>query len=417
MKYGLIGETLSHSFSAQVHKQLFDYEYDLLELAPYEVEAFLKDREFSAVNVTIPYKETVIPHLDVVDENALTIGAVNTIVNRDGKLYGYNTDILGFKALIERNNITLADKKVLIFGSGGTSKTAMTVACAMRCREVYRVSRGEREGCITYEQALNQHADAQIIINTTPCGMCPNLGVSAVNLDSFPALEGVVDVVYNPLRTKLVCGAQARDIPAVGGLYMLVAQAAFAAEHFVGTTVANKRIDEIYQEILLEKENIVLIGMPASGKSTVGKLLAAQTGRSLIDTDEEIVAHYNSSISTIFREKGELAFRDIESQIVCENAAMQGVVIATGGGAVMRPENVEQLKENGRLYFLDRALENLVTTTDRPLSSNRKDLEKCFDERYSTYCAVCDVRVDGNGSAEEVANLIREDFFHEDIGC
>ena len=416
MKYGLIGEKLSHSFSAQIHSRLFDYEYELKELVRDELDAFLTKRDFSAINVTIPYKEVVIPHLDVVDDNALRIGAVNTVVNCDGKLYGYNTDYMGLKALIERSAIAVCGKKVLILGSGGTSKTAETVVRDMGAREAYRVSRTDRDGCITYEQALNIHRDAQIIINTTPCGMYPNGGASAVDIADFSHLEGVVDVVYNPLRTKLVCDALAKGIPTVGGLYMLVAQAAFAAERFVNVSVAGERIEEVYQDLLCDKENIVLVGMPASGKSTVGKILAKQLGRVFIDTDEEIVRQSGVSIPEIFQNEGEAAFRDKESEAIRKIASVQGAVIATGGGAILRPENAAALKENGRLYFLDRSLDLLATTADRPLSSNREDLERRYRERYPIYTAVCDVRIDGNGTAEEVANLIREDFIHEDTG-
>ena len=416
MKYGLIGEKLSHSFSALIHNRLFDYEYELKELARDELGTFLTNRDFCAINVTIPYKEAVIPYLDVVEDNALRIGAVNTVVNRDGKLYGYNTDYMGLKALIERSEIVVSDKKVLVLGSGGTSKTAVAVAQDLGCREVYRVSRAQRDDCVTYEQALEIHQDAQIIINTTPCGMYPNAGTSAVNVCDFPCLEGAVDVVYNPLRTKLVCDALAKGIPAVGGLYMLVAQAAFAAEQFVDTFVSQERIEEIYRELLCNKENIVLVGMPASGKSTVGKQLAEQLGRVVIDTDEEIVRQSGASISEIFRNEGETVFRDMESDVIRQISAIQGAIIATGGGAVLRPENVGALKGHGRLYFLDRSLDLLVATSDRPLSSNRVDLEKRYRERHPVYTAVCDVHVDGNGTVEAVANVIREDFIYEGTG-
>ena len=416
MKYGLIGEKLSHSFSARIHNRLSDCEYELKELTAFEVESFLRVRDFCGVNVTIPYKESVIPCLDVVDEAARSIGAVNTIVNRNGKLFGYNTDYLGLQALLAHNNITLSDRKVLILGSGGTSKTALAVAQAASCREVYRVSRAERGGCITYEQAARDHADAQIIINTTPCGMYPNIGDSVVNLDAYPALEGVVDVVYNPLRTQLVCDATARGIPAVGGLYMLVAQAAYASELFQCSEMSPDRVEEVYQQLTREKTNVVLVGMLSCGKSAVGKMLAKRLGRTFIDTDEEIVKHCGCSIPDVFKLMGESGFRDVESHIIRSISSLQGVVIATGGGTVLRTSTVELLKENGRLYFLDRSVEKLTATADRPLSSKREDLEKRYHERYAIYSTVSDVCVDGDGTADEVANLIREDFFHENIG-
>ena len=245
MKYGLIGEKLSHSFSAQIHKQLFDYEYELKELTAAEIPSFMAGRDFVAVNVTIPYKETVLPYLDVVEETARRIGAVNTVVNRDGVLYGYNTDFDGLCGLLRYAGMDLHNKNVLILGSGGTSKTAQAVAERLGCRAVRRVSRTARDGCITYEEAKMTCADAQVLINTTPCGMYPKMGVSPVNLDDYPCLEGVVDVVYNPLRTKLVCDAARRGIPAIGGLYMLVAQAACAAEKFVGKVVPKEHVETI----------------------------------------------------------------------------------------------------------------------------------------------------------------------------
>ena len=416
MKYGLIGKKLSHSFSAQIHNQLFDYEYELKELSSSELPVFLKNRDFRAINVTIPYKETVIPYLDEVDEIARKIGAVNTVVNRDGKLYGYNTDFDGLRCLLKRNEIVIQDKKVLILGSGGTSKTALAVVQALGCREAYRVSRVERDGCITYAQSVCEHHDAQVLINTTPCGMYPHGGVSAVDLADYPCLEGVVDVVYNPLRTKLVCDALGRGISAVGGLYMLVAQAASAAEMFVGRSVSQEQVDAIYKSLIAEKENIVLIGMPASGKSTVGLHLSQMLNREFIDTDACIVQTTGCSIPTLFENIGESGFRDCEEQAVADVAVRQGAVIATGGGAILRSINVQRLQENGRLYFLDRSLNLLTTTADRPLSSNREDLMRRYEERYPLYAAVCDVHVEANGTVEAVANAIREDFYNEHFG-
>lgn len=413
MKYGLIGEKLSHSFSAQIHKQLFNYEYELKELTPSELQSFMEKRDFCAINVTIPYKEAVIPYLDVVDDIALKIGAVNTVVNRDGRLYGYNTDFDGLRGLIEQTEMNVTDKKVLILGSGGTSKTALAVVQTLGCHEAYRVSRSDQEGCITYAEALLYHRDAQFLINTTPCGMYPKAGVAAVDVADYLQLEGVVDVVYNPLRTKLVCDALERGIPAVGGLYMLVAQAARAAEMFVGQSVAQERVEIIYRQMMANKENVILIGMPASGKSTVGGYLAQMLNRELMDTDDRIVQTTGCSIPTLFQQMGENGLRDCEENAVREVSALQGKVIATGGGAVLRPVNVQRLKENGRLYFLDRSPELLVTTADRPLSSNREDLMRRYEERYPIYSAVCDVCVDADGTAEDVANLIREDFLNE----
>ncbi len=416
MKYGLIGEKLSHSFSAEIHTRYLGYEYGMEELAPTELISFLKQRDFEAVNVTVPYKKAVIPYLDVVDDHAQIIGAVNTIVNRDGKLYGYNTDFNGLYGLILHSGMALQGKKVLILGSGGTSKTALAVAEQYGCASAVRVSRTGLDGCVTYEQAKEYDRDAQVLINTTPCGMYPNVGESPVDLADFPHLESVVDVIYNPLRTKLVCDAQRRGIPAVGGLYMLVAQAVYAAELFAGQSAYRERIDEIYQSLNADKENIVLVGMPGCGKTTVGKCLAEKLSRPFVDTDALIVEKTGLAISKLFEQVGESSFREIETDVIRSIIGVQGAVIATGGGAVLRSENVDALKQNGRLYFLDRSLALLQESADRPLSATKEDLHKRYEERYQRYTAVCDVKIPADGDAEEIANVIREDFLHEHFG-
>ncbi|MBQ8337802.1 MAG: shikimate dehydrogenase [Oscillospiraceae bacterium] len=413
MNYGLLGEKLGHSFSKEIHAKLFDYEYQLCEIKRDNFDSFMKQKAFKAVNVTIPYKEQIIPYLDFVDETAKKIGAVNTVVNKDGRLYGYNTDYLGMRALILKNGIDLENKKMLVLGSGGTSKTAFAVAESLGAKEVYRVSRSGRDGCITYEDAQNIHADAEIIINTTPCGMYPNINTATVDVSKFKSLSGVIDAVYNPLNSKLVCDAKARGIKAVGGLYMLVAQAAYAAEYFTGKSVPSEKIDEIYKEMFSLKQNIVLIGMPGSGKSTIGKLLAEALGMQFVDTDEVIVKNEGKAIPDIFAELGEERFRDMESAAVLEVAGLQHTVIATGGGAVLRKENVKLLRENGRIYFIDRPLSSIVATSDRPLSSNREALEKRYNERYDIYCESADVHLKAGDDVCENAQKIKEDFLNE----
>ena len=415
MIYGCIGEKLGHSFSADIHRQLFDYSYELKEIPRDGLDDFMRRRDFRAINVTIPYKETVIPHLDEVSDTARQIGAVNTIVNRDGHLIGYNTDFLGMCALIRRAGISLAGKAVLIPGSGGTSKTAEAVAKHLGCRRVHRVSRSGQDGCITYEQA-HELTDTEIIINTTPCGMYPHLGNTAVNVADFPALEGVVDAVYNPLRSKLVCDAQAKGIPAIGGLYMLVAQAAYAAEKFTGQSVSDAKIESVYRRMVADKRNIVLVGMPGCGKSTVGKRLAKALSMDFVDTDSLIVERAGKPIPDIFAQDGETAFRDLESAVVADLAIRQHTVIATGGGAVLRNENVLNLKQNGRLYFIDRSPESLVTTADRPLSSNREDLQRRYEERYPIYCGCCDLQIRSDNVLEHTIKTIKEDHINENSG-
>ena len=415
MQYGLIGEKLGHSFSKIVHSKLADYDYELKEIARQDLDEFMNLKDFKAINVTIPYKESVIKYLDFVDELAQKIGAVNTVVNNNGKLYGYNTDFLGLKALIEKTGIEIKGKKVLILGSGGTSKTAFAVAESMSAAEILRVSRTESEGLITYEQAVTEHNDVEIIINTTPVGMYDKIGVLPIDIGAFERLEGVIDAVYNPLNSALVCEARQRGIKACGGLYMLVAQAAFAVEKFLNLQIPKSDIQKVYADILNEKKNIVLIGMPSSGKSTVGKLLANSLNKQFIDTDSEIVKLTRMEIPEIFKEYGEAHFRELESLVIANVSLKQNAVIATGGGAVLNPRNIELLKENGFLVFLDRSVENLITTDDRPLSSTIEALTERYNERYDIYCSSADLIIDANGSVEENVNKVKEGFINENL--
>ena len=410
MEYGCIGEKLTHSFSKEIHARLFDYDYEIREIPKGELKAFMTERNFKAINVTIPYKQDVIPYLDWLSDTAKQIGAVNTIINRDGKLYGYNTDFAGMTALIKLNGIEISGKLVLVLGSGGTSKTAVAVAKSLGARRVIRVSRTAKEDCITYEEAYKNFADAEVIINTTPCGMYPNIIGEPVDIDAFKKCEAVVDAIYNPLCSNLVIRAKDKGINATGGLYMLVAQAAVAAELFIDTTVSEAKIYDVYKKIVATKRNIVLTGMPSCGKSTIGKRLADELGMQFVDTDDEIVKMAGKPISQIFADLGEGGFRDIESHAVAAVSAKQNCIIATGGGAVLREQNVTLLKGNGTIYFIDRPLEKLVSTDDRPLSSNRDDLVKRYHERYDIYCNTADKRLVNDGEIETLIDAIKEDF-------
>lgn len=410
MTCGLIGRRLGHSYSPQIHRALADYDYKLWELEPEELETFFRRQDFTGVNVTIPYKQAVIPLLDELSETARAIGAVNTVVRRGGTLCGDNTDFAGMAALIHRIVLSLEGKKVLILGTGGTSKTAVAVARSLGAAEVYRLSRSGREGALTYEDAARLHADADVLINTTPGGMYPAVEGCPVALDAFPNLSGVVDAVYNPLRTNLVLQARSRGIPAEGGLYMLAAQAAYASTLFRGCETSQRDIDLAYQTVRREMENIVLIGMPSSGKSTVGCALAERLGKRFADSDALVTERIGMPITDYFAQRGEAAFREREQEAVADLAATGGQVIATGGGAILRPENVTALRRSGRLVFLDRSPEKLIATADRPLASDREAMRRRYEERYDLYCAAADLHIDDNGTVEETAQRIEKEW-------
>lgn len=410
MFYGCIGEKLTHSFSKEIHAKLFDYTYELCEIEKDKLSDFMKAKDFKAINVTIPYKQAVIPFLDEISEDARKIGAVNTVVNNNGKLYGYNTDFSGMLSMIEKCKLSLKGKKVLILGSGGTSKTAFYVAKHCGAAQIYRVSRSGNDGCITYTEAVQKHSDAQIIINATPCGMFPNVDASPINIDNFKNVCGVIDAIYNPLCSRLVLSAREKGIIASGGLYMLVKQAAVAAEHFTGISVSDEKTKNVYKEILKSKQNIVLTGMPGAGKTTVGQMLARELNMDFVDIDEYIVSSEKKQISKIFASVGESGFRAIEKQKIAEVSTRQNTVISTGGGAILDPDNITALKANGIIYFIDRSIENIAATKDRPLSSNRADLKKRYDERYHIYRKTADVILENNDTAEKCAEKIKLEF-------
>ncbi len=407
MKYGLIAERLGHSYSKIIHELLGRYNYDLMPMPKEDVEELLKKREFDGLNVTIPYKSYVIPFLDWISTDAGRIGAVNTIVNRGGKLCGYNTDYFGFQMTLYKAEFDVSGKNVLILGSGGTSKTVRTVCTDMGAKRVLVASRTPGEGMISYE--ASKEASVDFIINTTPCGMFPDEGVSAIDIRDYKNVSGVVDVVFNPLYTKLLLDCREAGIPHVNGLYMLVSQAMASAHLFTGKPVTRKETERIYKAVRDTTENAVLIGMPYSGKTTIGKLLAEKTGKVFIDTDDE-VAKVVGNIPEYIRDYGERDFRVHESEVIIKlTKTVRGAVIATGGGAVLKPENIRALRENGRLYYIDRRVNLMKPDETRPLSSNKKALAIRYAERKNIYARECDIRITNNSTPERAVQKIMQD--------
>ncbi len=404
MEYGLLGEKLGHSFSPQIHAALADYDYRLYPTPPEAVEDLFRRRAFKGLNVTIPYKQTVIPLCDEVDAGAAAIGAVNTVVNRDGKLTGYNTDIDGLVYLAKRTGVDMAGKKAVILGSGGTSRTARAAARALGASEVTVIS---RHGEDNYEN-LSRHGDAQVLINTTPVGMFPHAGISPVSLDAFPKLEGVLDVVYNPLRTALVMEAEKRGIPCSCGLPMLVAQAKRAAELFTGAAIPDHRLESVIAALTAQVQNVVLIGMPGCGKSAVGRTLARRLGKPFVDLDHLAADRAGKSIPEIFAQEGEDAFRSLESELVREAGAQTGCVLSTGGGVVTREENYPPLYQNGVIVHIRRDI-RLLPTAGRPVSQST-DLHALWRRREPLYHAFADLTVDNDSTIEGAAAEIEKEL-------
>ncbi len=401
MKCGLLGRKLGHSYSAQIHAHLGSYSYTLFEREPEDLETFLKSGEFSAINVTIPYKKAVIPYCHLTP-TAEAMGSVNTMIRQpDGSLLGHNTDYFGFTSMVKRSGLEPRGKKSLVLGSGGASATAAAVLKEMGA-EVIVVS---RSGKNNYGN-LELHRDAAIICNCTPVGMYPSNGVSPVNLELFPHLEGVLDVIYNPGRTQLLMDAEKRGLIHMNGLWMLVAQAKEASEWFQSRKLPDSLTADVYRKMRLQMENIILIGMPGCGKSTVGKALAQRLGRPFIDADEALVETFGTSIPEIFAQEGEVGFRKKETQILSELGKKAGLVVATGGGCVTRQENYPHLHQNGTLFWLRRSIEQL-STEGRPLSQKR-NLTDMYAERRPLYEAYSDFSVDNNGKSDDtVAEIIR----------
>ena len=399
MKCGLLGRKLGHSYSPQIHAYLGDYSYELFEREPEDVEDFLKSGDFQAINVTIPYKKTVMPYCTLTD-TAKYMGSVNTVIRqKDGTLLGHNTDYFGFTSMVKRSGLQPKGKKCLVLGSGGASVTAVAVLKEMGANVVVISRSGENN----YDN-LHLHADASIICNTTPVGMYPNTGAAPIDLTCFPKLEGVLDMIYNPTRTQLLLDAQKLGLVNCNGLWMLVAQAKEAAEWFLGEKLPDDLIESVYQKMRLQMENICLIGMPGCGKSTIGKLLAEATGKQFLDADSELVATYKKEIPAIFAEEGEAGFREKETAVLAALGKKSSLVIATGGGCVTREENYPLLHQNGTIVWLQRDL-SLLPTDGRPLSQ-ANPLSALYEQRKVKYEAFADLVIDNNQNAAKTVQDI-----------
>ena len=411
MEYGLIGEKLGHSFSKIIHEKLADYTYDLTPLTKEEFKTFMEKRPFRAINVTIPYKVDVIPYLDEIEKHAENIGAVNTIVNRGGRLSGYNTDFSGFLYLITHNNIQVAGKKVLVLGKGGASKAILAVLKYLKAKEIITVYYKESPGTITYDVCKKLHGDAEIIINTTPVGMFPKIDDCPINLTDYKNCTAVVDVIYNPLKPMLIVQAENLGIKALGGLEMLVAQAKYAVEIFLDKKIEDATIDTIYKELLLERSNVVLIGMPSCGKTTIGKELSKILNKRFVDIDEKIVKKIGMPIADYFAKYGEEAFRTIETEVTKELSGENELVLSTGGGCVKNKVNLDYLKLNGKIIFIERDTGALSADASRPLSKSPEALEKMYAERLPLYQAYAQKTIDNNGTLEDAIVSAKKAYY------
>lgn len=403
LKCGLLGRKLGHSYSPAIHGMLSDYSYQLFEREPEELEDFLLRGDWDGINVTIPYKKSVLPYCRELSPLARELGSVNTLVRgRDGSLFGDNTDAYGFESLVRKSGIDPRGKKALVLGSGGAS---VTVAAVLKRLGAARVIVISRSGQDNYGN-IQKHADAQIIANTTPVGMYPNNGQAAVDLRVFPHCEGVLDVVYNPARTALLLQAEELGIPRAGGLYMLVAQAKRSSEIFTGSSIPDSEIERIEHILSAQMQNIVLIGMPSSGKSTVAAALGERLGRPVYEADALIEEEAGMDIPAIFAAHGEGRFRELETEVLKRLGALSRAVISTGGGCVTREENYAPLHQNGRIVWLLRDTDKLEKT-GRPVSL-KSDLHELYARREPMYARFADVKADNNGSIEDTLARIKE---------
>ena len=400
MHYGLLGRNLSHSYSPQIHSAFADYDYRLMEIEPDKLESFMRNANFSGINVTIPYKKAVLPYCDELTPHAKRLGAVNTIVKKpDGTLWGHNTDYFGFLEMVKRSALNVQGKKALVLGSGGAGVTASAVLTDLGAT-VITIS---RNGDHNYN-SLHLHQDASVIVNATPVGMYPNNGTAPISLSVFPRLEGVLDLIYNPFKTDLLLEAEEKGLVTLNGLYMLVAQAKESAEYFSATTISNEKIKDVYCSLKLQMENIILIGMPGSGKSTIGAMVAKALGRQFVDTDQLIVERVKMSIPDYMEKYGLERFRQEESSVIRDISKQSGLIIATGGGCVTQEENYRPLHQNGTVIWIDRPIRDLPIE-GRPLSI-AANLDEMYAFRSPLYSRFADLRIKNNTMPEMAVEAI-----------
>lgn len=409
-KFGLLGKSLKHSFSKIIHEDISNIKYDLINLDETELEKFLKNKDFIGVNVTIPYKEKVIPFLDECDKICQETQVCNTIVNKNNKLFGYNTDYVGLCYLFDVNNVFVENKKVLILGNGATAKTTAYFLANRKAKQVTLLARNNKNNADLLEN-YQKYLDYEIIINATPVGMYPNVENSLLKLNEFQHLEAVFDVIYNPLKSKLLLEAEKYQIKNFNGLAMLVCQAVFANHYFTEQNYALEIISLEIKRLTYLLTNIVFIGMPGVGKSTIGKQLAKRLKRKYVDIDELIVLQEQKSINEIFNDFGEKYFREKEQEIIKQYSLQQGLIICCGGGVVLQEQNIENLKRNGKIILLNRDLDKIIIDNQRPLLKNKNDLKLLFEKRWDLYKKSCNIIVDNNASIEEAVTLVEEKFY------
>ena len=410
MKFGLLGKSLKHSYSGDIHRMLSDNSYEMFERDNEELERFFKDREFKGINVTLPYKEEVIKHLDAIDDEAKSIGAVNTIVNNDGQLKGYNTDAFGFEKMLWFHKIDVKNKKVLILGSGGTSKTVKHVLLKLGAKEIYIVSRTPNKGQLSYAGAIEKF-ETQVIVNTTPYGMYPEYkDETLIDVNKFPYLEAVVDVIYRPYRTNLLIDAKLKGCKTASGLYMLVAQAIRASELFLDRVYESKIYRQVYFELLRKTTNIVLIGMPSTGKTTAARNLSKSLNMVYYDTDLEIINEAKLTTKEIFAQYGEEHFRDLETNKIKELMKQTGIIISTGGGAIMKEENRYAILRNGYVIYLNRNIsllkQNKRSLKNRPLLQTADAFDELYKKRSAIYKICCDLEYCNNSTQWNTLNYL-----------